>query len=117
MFQRIGQEQESRIHAVDVACSTDAAHLLSWKRNSWLAPYLPEDVAKHVAPEHADPDGMYDSQHAELEELRMRGIFHSDAEGRYLIRTTRPVHYQIPLPRPIGTLRKSLRSYPWRQTN
>ena len=59
VFQRIGQEQESRIHAVDVACSTDAAHLLSWKRNSWLAPYLPEDVAKHVAPEHADPDGMY----------------------------------------------------------
>jgi iron(III) transport system substrate-binding protein len=59
VFQRIGQEQESRIHAVDVACSTDAAHLLSWKRNGWLAPYLPEDVAKHFAPEHVDRDGLY----------------------------------------------------------
>src|ERR1700685_2683893 len=39
----------------------------------------------------ADPDGLYDSQHTELDELRMRGIFHSDADGRYLIRTTRPV--------------------------
>jgi iron(III) transport system substrate-binding protein len=59
VFQRIGQEQESRIHAVDVACSTDAAHLLFWKRNSWLAPYVPEDVAKYFAPEHVDQDGMY----------------------------------------------------------
>ena len=35
VFQRIGQEQESRIHAVDIACSTDAAHFLVWKRNGW----------------------------------------------------------------------------------
>ncbi len=59
VFQRIGQEQESRIHAVDIACSTDAAHFLVWKRNGWLAPYLPEDVAKYFAPEHVDQDGMY----------------------------------------------------------
>src|SRR6266851_5750702 len=45
VFQRIGQEQVSRINAVDVACSTDAAHLLFWKRSGWLTPYMPEDVA------------------------------------------------------------------------
>jgi iron(III) transport system substrate-binding protein len=59
IFQRIGQEETSRIHAVDVACSTDAAHFVAWKRSGWLAPHVPEDVARHFSPEHVDADGMY----------------------------------------------------------
>jgi len=59
IFQRIGQEQMSGIRAADVACSTDAAHFVAWKRNGWLAPYLPDDVARHFPPDAADPDGMY----------------------------------------------------------
>ena len=47
MFQRIGQEYASSIHAVDVVNSSDAAHLIVWKRDGMLAPYVPEDVAKH----------------------------------------------------------------------
>ena len=36
IFQRIAQEQASRINAVDVANSTDPAHYLDWKRiNGW----------------------------------------------------------------------------------
>jgi hydroxyquinol 1,2-dioxygenase len=62
----------------------------------------------------ADPDGLYDSQHAEIEEMRMRGIFHSDAEGRYLIRTTRPVHYQIPTDGPVGAMLAATDRHPWR---
>ena len=46
IFQRIAQEQGSGINAVDVANSTDPAHYLDWKKNGWLAPYVPEDVAK-----------------------------------------------------------------------
>src|SRR5215470_1444965 len=42
VFQRIGQELTSKIFAVDVANSADAAHVIIWKRNGWLAPYLPE---------------------------------------------------------------------------
>jgi iron(III) transport system substrate-binding protein len=61
VFQRIGQEYASNIHAVDVVNSSDAAHLIVWKRNGWLAPYVPEDVAKHFPPEHRDPDGMFAS--------------------------------------------------------
>jgi iron(III) transport system substrate-binding protein len=61
VFQRIGQEYSSNIHAVDVVNSSDAAHLIVWKRNGWLAPYVPEDVAKHFPPEHRDPDGMFAS--------------------------------------------------------
>ena len=33
VFQRIGQEYASRIHAVDVVNSSDAAHLIVWKRD------------------------------------------------------------------------------------
>src|SRR3978361_1063195 len=47
VFQRIAQEQGSGIKAVDVANSPDPAHYLEWKKNDWLAPYLPADVTRH----------------------------------------------------------------------
>src|ERR1700736_5121012 len=59
IFQRIAQEQGSGIKAVDVANSTDPAHYLDWKKNDWLAPYVPDDVAKHFSPHPGDPDGMH----------------------------------------------------------
>ena len=59
VFQRIGQEYASNVHAVDVVNSSDAAHLLAWKKQDILLPYVPEDVAKHYKPEHRDADGTY----------------------------------------------------------
>jgi iron(III) transport system substrate-binding protein len=59
IFQRIGQEYESGVHAVDVVNSSDASHLLVWKRDGLLLPYVPEDVARYYKPEHRDPDGTY----------------------------------------------------------
>ena len=59
IFQRIAQEQDSGIHAVDVANSTDVSHYLEWKKKGWLAPYLPEDVVKHFPADQVDPDGLY----------------------------------------------------------
>jgi iron(III) transport system substrate-binding protein len=59
LFQRIGQEYSSRIHAVDAVNSSDAAHFIVWKRNGWLAPYVPEDVARHYAAEYKDADGQF----------------------------------------------------------
>ena len=61
VFQRIGQEYSSNIHAVDVVNSSDAAHFIVWKRDGLLAPYVPEDVAKFYPPEHRDPDGLFAS--------------------------------------------------------
>ena len=61
VFQRIGQEYSSNIHAVDVVNSSDAAHFIVWKRDGILAPYVPEDVAKFYPPEHRDPDGLFAS--------------------------------------------------------
>ena len=61
VFTRIGQEYASRIHAVDIVNSSDAAHLIVWKRDGILAPYVPEDVAKHYPAEHKDADGQFAS--------------------------------------------------------
>ncbi|HYS58422.1 MAG TPA: extracellular solute-binding protein [Burkholderiales bacterium] len=59
VFQRIGQEYASNIHAVDVVNSSDAARFIVWKRDGLLAPYVPEDVARHYPAEHKDPDGQF----------------------------------------------------------
>jgi iron(III) transport system substrate-binding protein len=61
IFQRVGQETASKIYAVDILHSSDAAHFIVWKRDGLLAPFVPEDVAKHFPPEHKDPDGMFAS--------------------------------------------------------
>ncbi len=61
VFQRIGQEYASNIHAVDVANSSDAAHFIVWKKQNLLEAYLPDDVAKFYPAEHKDPDGTFAS--------------------------------------------------------
>jgi iron(III) transport system substrate-binding protein len=61
LFQRIGQEYSSNIHAVDIVNSSDAAHFIVWKRDGVLAPYVTEDVAKYYPAEHKDPDGQFAS--------------------------------------------------------
>jgi iron(III) transport system substrate-binding protein len=59
LFQRIEQEFASGIHAADVVNSADASHFIPWKRNGWLAPFVPEDVARYFPAEYRDPDGMF----------------------------------------------------------
>jgi len=61
VFQRIGQEYGSRIHAVDVGNSSDASHFIVWKRDGLLAPFVPEDVAKFYPADHKEADGLYAS--------------------------------------------------------
>ena len=58
LFQRIDQEFASNIRAADVINTSDASHVITWKRNSWLAPFVSEDIARHFLPEYRDPDGM-----------------------------------------------------------
>src|SRR5256885_398488 len=66
VFQRIGQEYGSRIYAADVVNSSDAAHLIVWKREGLLAPYVPEDVARFYPTEHKDADGQFATWRASL---------------------------------------------------
>ena len=58
LFQRVDQEFNSNIRAVDVINTSDASHIISWKKNGWLAPFITEDIAQHFLPQFRDPDGM-----------------------------------------------------------
>jgi iron(III) transport system substrate-binding protein len=57
VFTRIGQEYSSNVHAVDVVNTADQSHCIVWKRNGWLAQYLPEEVAQHYDKSYYDPEG------------------------------------------------------------
>src|SRR5437868_10847049 len=59
VFQRIDQEYRSNIHAVDVVNTADQAHCIIWKRNGWLAAYLPDEVAKNYDKRFYDPDALH----------------------------------------------------------
>lgn len=58
LFQRLDQEFASNIHAADIVNTSDASHIISWKKNGWLAPFVTEDIAQHFLPAYRDPDGM-----------------------------------------------------------
>ena len=59
LFQRIGQEAQTRIHNADVVNTSDSSHFLLWKRDGMLAKWVPEDVEKHYPPEGKDKDGYF----------------------------------------------------------
>jgi iron(III) transport system substrate-binding protein len=59
IFTRIAQEYGSKIHAVDVVNTADQAHCIVWTRNGWLAPYLPEEVAKYYDKAYYHPDALH----------------------------------------------------------
>ena len=50
LFQRVDQEFASNIRAVDVINTSDASHIITWKKNGWLAPFVTEDIAQHFLP-------------------------------------------------------------------
>jgi len=58
VFSRIAQEYSSNIRVVDVVNTSDQAHCIIWKRNDWLAPYLPQEVVQHYDKRFYDPEGL-----------------------------------------------------------
>jgi iron(III) transport system substrate-binding protein len=69
IYQRIAQEQASRVYAVDVVCSTDPSHFLDWtaKEKDWVEPYVTEDMARHFPREQVDANGLWATLCAWLE--------------------------------------------------
>lgn len=51
----------------------------------------------------SDPCGLYESQ-IEDSDVRLRAVFHSDSNGRYVFRTVVPADYPIPTDGPVGEL-------------
>ena len=58
IVQRLAQERDSNIHAADVLECSDMTALFDWKKQGWLAAFVPEDVAKYPA-DQRDPDGFF----------------------------------------------------------
>ena len=58
LFQRVAQEFSSNIHAADVINTSDASHVIPWKKNGWLMPFVSEDIARYFPEIYRDGDGM-----------------------------------------------------------
>src|SRR3974390_808036 len=58
LFQRVAQEFSSNIHAADAINTSDASHVIPWKKNGWLMPFVPEDIARYFPEIYRDGDGM-----------------------------------------------------------
>ncbi len=58
LFQRVAQEFSSNIHAADVINTSDASHVIPWKKSGWLMPFVSEDMVKYFPDIYRDGDGM-----------------------------------------------------------
>jgi protocatechuate 3,4-dioxygenase beta subunit len=63
-------------------------------------------------------NGRYAVQEPEVQgENNLRGRYRSDTEGRYEIRTVRPVPYSIPDDGPVGAMLRATGRHPWRSAH
>ncbi len=51
-----------------------------------------------------DDEGVYDLQRNDPSVMDLRGWYHADSEGRYHLRTVRPLGYMIPMDGPVGDM-------------
>jgi len=58
-FSKIGQEYSSQIFNVDTVNSSDASHFVYWKREGWLSPALPQEVAERYPAGSFDAEGYF----------------------------------------------------------
>lgn len=62
----------------------------------------------------SDAEGHYDLQLPDLDGMALRGVFHTDAEGRYSLRTIKPRYYPIPDDGPVGRMLAAVGRHPYR---
>lgn len=62
----------------------------------------------------ADAEGLYDVQHPEWQEMKLRAVFQTDHAGCFRLRTIRPCSYPIPMDGPVGTMMRALEQHPYR---
>lgn len=62
----------------------------------------------------ASPVGLYENQDPEQPDRNLRGLFETDAEGRFHFRTVRPAGYPVPTDGPCGELLRAQDRHPWR---
>jgi protocatechuate 3,4-dioxygenase beta subunit len=60
------------------------------------------------------PNGLYDVQDPAIEPMSHRGVFRTGADGRFEVRSTVPVDYQIPTDGPVGKMLRATGRKSWR---
>jgi hydroxyquinol 1,2-dioxygenase len=60
------------------------------------------------------PNGLYDVQDVKGVFPNYRAMFRTGADGRFSLRTSRPVDYQIPVDGPVGTMLNATGRHSWR---
>ncbi len=69
-------------------------------------------VAVHIW--HSSPRGFYENQDPEQAPMNLRGVFHTDADGRFSFRSTKPAGYPVPTDGPVGDLLRAQNRHPFR---
>lgn len=62
----------------------------------------------------ASPTGMYENQDAGQVDMNLRGVFETDAQGRFALRSVKPAGYPIPTHGPTGEMLAAQRRHPYR---
>ncbi|MGB3388401.1 MAG: extracellular solute-binding protein [Pseudaminobacter sp.] len=81
VFQRIGQEYSTGIYNADVIETSDAVHFAYFKREGWLEPMVPQEVADKWPADERDPDGYFAAYRAHLSVIAYRSDLLPDAEA------------------------------------
>ena len=61
-----------------------------------------------------DETGNYDLQKHDPSEMDLRGTFHTDADGRFYLRTIAPLGYMIPMDGPVGDMIRAQKRHGYR---
>jgi protocatechuate 3,4-dioxygenase beta subunit len=62
----------------------------------------------------ASPSGMYENQDAGQADMNLRGVFETDANGRFAFRSVKPAGYPVPTHGPTGEMLAAQRRHPFR---
>lgn len=62
----------------------------------------------------ADANGFYDLQMQGVDGMALRGIFHTDSDGRFIFTTIKPSSYPIPYDGPVGKMLNAMSRHPYR---
>jgi protocatechuate 3,4-dioxygenase beta subunit len=62
----------------------------------------------------SDAEGFYDLQMPDVDGTALRGVFHTDVEGKYIFRTIKPAPYPIPNDGPVGEMLATMGRHPYR---